>query len=102
VEEIMTRPPKVLVDSLELTVAQFEIPDRGQVEAPGPDSINTVELLIRTESKFAVEITCEDLQVKLIGDPDLPAENVRQCTALAGNPTGRDETRRRPTWQSAL
>lgn len=98
----MTRPPKVLDDPFELTVAPFEIPDCGQVEAPGLDSISTVEFLIRTESKFAVEITGEDPPVRPIDALDLLAENVRQRTALAGNPTGWDEMRRRPTWQSAL
>ena len=87
-EEIKNRPLKVLVNSSELIVAPFEIPDRGPDEAAGPDSINTIEFLIRVESEIGGEIADEDLPVKLIDDLDLLAEYVRQRTAPADNSSG--------------
>jgi hypothetical protein len=88
VEEIKTRPRKVLVNSAELVVAPFDIPDRGPAEAPMPASISATEFPIRTESEFGGRTTGGDLSAELIDDLDLPAEYARQRTAPAGNPTG--------------
>ncbi|WP_380284966.1 phosphopantetheine-binding protein [Kitasatospora purpeofusca] len=87
-EEIKARLRKVLVDSLELSLAPSEIPDRGLVEALGLDSINTIEFLIWVESEFGVEIADEDLSIKLIDDLDLLAEYVHGRTAGAGAGSG--------------
>ncbi|MFB7476425.1 phosphopantetheine-binding protein [Kitasatospora sp. NPDC057692] len=87
-EEIKARLRKVLVDSLELSIAPSEIPDRGLVEALGLDSINTIEFLIWVESEFGVEIADEDLSIKLIDDLDLLAEYVHGRTAGAGTGSG--------------
>ncbi|WP_406153079.1 phosphopantetheine-binding protein [Streptomyces sp. NBC_01023] len=75
-EGTKARLRKVLVDSLELSVALSEVPDRGLVEALGLDSINTIEFLIWVESEFGVEIADEDLSIKLIDDLDLLADYV--------------------------
>ncbi|MDJ0462510.1 phosphopantetheine-binding protein [Streptomyces sp. H27-C3] len=75
-EGTKARLRKVLVDSLELSVAPSEVPDRGLVEALGLDSINTIEFLIWVESEFGVEIADEDLSIKLIDDLDLLADYV--------------------------
>jgi acyl carrier protein len=75
-EGTKARLRKVLVDSLELSVAPSDVPDRGLVEALGLDSINTIEFLIWVESEFGVEIADEDLSIKLIDDLDLLADYV--------------------------
>ncbi|MEE1823082.1 phosphopantetheine-binding protein [Streptomyces sp. BE20] len=87
-EEIKARLRKVLVDSLELSVAPSEIPDRGLVEALGLDSINTIEFLIWVESEFGVEIADEDLSIRLIDDLDLLAEYVHGRTSGIGTGVG--------------
>ncbi|MFE6869838.1 phosphopantetheine-binding protein [Kitasatospora sp. NPDC057692] len=75
-QDTKARLRKVLVDSLELSIAPADIPDRGLVDALGLDSINTIEFLIWVESEFGVEIADEDLSIKLIDDLDLLAEYV--------------------------
>ncbi|WP_406153104.1 phosphopantetheine-binding protein [Streptomyces sp. NBC_01023] len=85
-DEIKDRLRKVLVDSIELSVAPSEVPDRGLVEALGLDSIDTIKFLIWVESEFGVEIADEDLSIKLIDDLDPLADYVSQCTAPIDTP----------------
>jgi len=69
-EDIKARLRRVLVESLDLQREPETIPDKDLVATLGLNSLNTIEFLIWVESEFGVEISDEDLSVRLIDDLD--------------------------------